>query len=772
MLNKVVLEGQQRISCFLLFGTLLFPIVTFAQSSNLRVFSGEYILEPRPTGLISQSSSTEISALGDSSVSSLGSFVLVKKNKDGISEFRSEKPSSSPYDPNDDFCVKIMKSGLYKSCSPNFELKALGQPNDPQFASTWGLSTDRGIDAPGAWDIQTSSSDEVIAVIDTGMDYTHPDLAANAWVNPFEIAGNGVDDDGNGYVDDVHGMNAVTGSGDPMDDNGHGTHVSGTIGAVGNNGVGVAGINWDAKIMALKFLAADGGGSLAGAIQAINYMVAMKNKGINIRVSNNSWGGAGASQPLRNAIASARDAGIVFVAAAGNEANDNDEAPAYPASYDLPNVVSVAAIDQHGNLASFSNYGASTVHIAAPGVGILSTVPGNHYASYSGTSMATPHVTGSLALLSAADPSLNYEQLIQRLKESGVTSPAMQGLLTTSRVLNVSRMVRGITVPLPEKGDADPCSYSIGQEPYSPDRAADRGQLVLNADELDFQTVYLPFEFPFYGRAVNKVTVSPNGVLYMGQVDSVLDFQSSGKAPLNSIAALHSDLASDPKPLGVYMSATRDKATFLWSARPYGLARGSVKVYLTLYADGSVTDSVEFSDASALASVQSKGTIGIRGASSLSATTFLANGSAIGDKLQIRYSAQCSNSSARATALSVIGRDRRNTRTERKVTPAKSVEVTAQLEGTGTMNLWVGFDKLTCSEPIEVPVTSANISLVGRVPRLTESVKTLSFRATNKLQKLSVSTTTLRGVRRRSIRQSDFNRMCNSLTKSFRITSQ
>jgi subtilisin family serine protease len=210
----------------------------------------------------------------------------------------------------------------------------------------------------------------MVGVIDTGIDYNHPDLAANVWTNPLEIPGNGIDDDGNGYVDDVHGYDFVNRDGDPMDDHGHGTHVAGTIAAVANNGIGVAGVSWHAKVMALKFLDAGGSGWVSDAVEALNYATDMGAK-----ITNNSWGGGEYSTALRDAIAAANSAGAVFVAAAGNSANNNDATPFYPAGYEGPNVIAVAATDASDTLAVFSNFGRNTVQLGAPGVGIYSTVP-------------------------------------------------------------------------------------------------------------------------------------------------------------------------------------------------------------------------------------------------------------------------------------------------------------------------------------------------------------------------------------------------------------
>jgi len=286
-------------------------------------------------------------------------------------------------------------------------------PNDPGYNRLYGLNNtgqtggtaDADIDAPEAWNTTTGSAGTVVAVIDEGIDTSHPDLQDNLWTNPGEIAGNGVDDDRNSYVDDVNGFDfanndptvydpdPVTGTGDE-----HGTHVAGTIAAAGNNAVGISGVAWDAQIASLKFLGADGGYT-SDAVEAINYAVAE-----GMPISNNSWGGGGYSQSLRDAIARADTAGHLFVAAAGNGGSDgvgdnNDTTAHYPSNYDLPNVISVAASDSRDVIAPFSNYGATSVDLAAPGVGIYSTVPGNAYASYNGTSMATPHVSGVAALL-------------------------------------------------------------------------------------------------------------------------------------------------------------------------------------------------------------------------------------------------------------------------------------------------------------------------------------------------------------------------------------
>jgi subtilisin family serine protease len=332
---------------------------------------------------------------------------------------------------------------------PNYIVHAAAAPNDPRFPELHGMDNtgqtggtpDADIDAPEAWDSSVGSRDVVVGVVDTGIDHGHEDLAANAWVNPGEVPGNAVDDDGNGVIDDVHGFNALAASGDPLDDNGHGTHVAGTLGAVGDNGVGVVGVNWAVQVMGLKFLSASGSGTLADAIAVIDYAVAQRNAGVNLRVLSNSWGGGGFSQALLDAITAASDAGILFVATAGGSASDNDVVPSYPASYEAPNVVAVAATDDNDQLASFSNFGATSVDLGAPGVNILSTTLGNSYSVFSGTSMATPHVSGVAALALSVNPTLDTAALVAILLTSGDPVPALQGITVSGQRLNAAGAV-------------------------------------------------------------------------------------------------------------------------------------------------------------------------------------------------------------------------------------------------------------------------------------------------------------------------------------------
>ncbi|HRC54795.1 MAG TPA: S8 family serine peptidase [Kofleriaceae bacterium] len=351
----------------------------------------------------------------------------------------------------------LKRDGSVEYAEKNWYQHILATPNDTRFNELYGMhnsgqtggTADADIDAPEAWDNTTGSAEIVVGVVDTGVDYTHPDLAANIWTNPNEIAGNGIDDDANGVIDDIHGFNAITGTGDPMDDHDHGSHCSGTIGGVGNNSVGVAGVNWEVSIVGIKFLSAGGSGTTADAIEGINYAVGLKNAGVNLRVLSNSWGGGGFSQALADSITAANAADILFVAAAGNAGSNNDSTPSYPASYDIANVLAVAATDHNDGLASFSNFGLTSVDLGAPGVNILSTTVGNTYSVFSGTSMATPHVAGAAALVLSANGTLTTAELKDALMNSGDAKPSLEGKTVTGKRLNVAAAVDEAGPPVP-----------------------------------------------------------------------------------------------------------------------------------------------------------------------------------------------------------------------------------------------------------------------------------------------------------------------------------
>ncbi len=329
---------------------------------------------------------------------------------------------------------------------------AADAPNDPLFGDQWALNNtgqDGGtkradLDALNAWANTKGSDEVVVAVLDTGVDYKHEDLVSNMWERPAKLAPYRDDDlgpfnDKHGFdidnesarVDEVLGYAGRDNIGDPMDDNGHGTHCAGIIGAEGDNGIGVSGINQKIKIMPLKFLGRGGFGSTDDAIAAINYAIDRKKNGVNLRIISASWGSTAKSKALEDVIKAAGDAGILFIAAAGNDGSNNDSRPHYPSNYDLPNVISVAALDRNDKLASFSNYGEKTVHIAAPGKEIVSTWLGGNYREASGTSMATPYVSGVAALIIASDPQISMKNLRTRLLGSVDELDSLKGKVAT-----------------------------------------------------------------------------------------------------------------------------------------------------------------------------------------------------------------------------------------------------------------------------------------------------------------------------------------------------
>jgi subtilisin family serine protease len=339
---------------------------------------------------------------------------------------------------------------------PNYRISVEQTPNDPSFSELWGLhntgqlggTPDADIDAPEAWDIQTGDGSVIVGVIDTGVDYTHSDLMNNIWTNSGETPGNDIDDDSNGFVDDYYGWDFAYDDSDPFDGDGHGTHVSGTIAAEGDNGIGVVGVNWDAQIMPIKFLDDFGYGSNFDAIQSVEYAILM-----GADLTNNSWGGGGYSQGLYDAIAAAGAAGQLFIAAAGNDyGNNNDIYPHYPSSYDLDNIIAVAATDRYDDLSDFSNYGPTSVDLGAPGSEIYSTIPDGGYAYYDGTSMATPHVSGVAALVWAEYPDLTAAEVKEILLETTDPIPALEGLTVSGGRLNAYNALIG-DVPIPNPAE-------------------------------------------------------------------------------------------------------------------------------------------------------------------------------------------------------------------------------------------------------------------------------------------------------------------------------
>jgi len=426
----------------------LFFASTFAVAAQPEAVPGEYIVKFRtPLNIYKNQMNVLSQELGSYVKSTIpGQNIVVIKRP--VFEIESTVTKTLMQNPN----VEVVE--------PNYIYHASRTPNDPMLGQLWGMLNEgqqdsskrpgvAGIDigATKAWDIETGSRDVVVAVIDTGVDYTNPDLSPNMWTNEAELNGKpGVDDDNNGVIDDIYGYNAINDSGNPRDDHGHGSHCSGTIGAKGDDGRGIVGVAWNTRIMAVKFLDANGSGTLEDAIKGIDYATKMGAK-----IMSNSWGGGGVSQTLQEAIERTNKAGALFVAAAGNESNNNDSNPSYPASYQVPNVISVAAVDNKGQIASFSNFGKNSVHVAAPGVNILSTTTSG-YASWSGTSMATPHVSGVAALVASHEPNLTNLELKNRLITTAVPLAGLRGKVRGSGFINAYAALTN-TLPQPDVND-------------------------------------------------------------------------------------------------------------------------------------------------------------------------------------------------------------------------------------------------------------------------------------------------------------------------------
>lgn len=342
--------------------------------------------------------------------------------------------------------------GEFEYIEPDSQVHAAVVSNDEDVAKQWAHSV---VETANAWSVSRGSREVVVAVLDSGVDYTHADLAANIWRNTGETL-NGIDDDGNGFVDDIRGWNFAENNNSPKDPvSTHGSHVAGTIGAVTGNEIGIAGHAAAVRIMPVKFLDSSGSGTKSNAIRGIDYAIKM-----GAHIINNSWGSSDRSEALSEAVDRAQAAGILFVAAAGNSSNNNDESNFYPSGYPQDNVIRVAASDKNDNLSSFSNYGSKTVDLAAPGSSIYSTLNENKYGSKSGTSMAAPLVSGVLATMIALRPDLTYRQLKGVLLETVDVRQGMRGRVATGGRINsykaltmLSRVPGSYTpAPLPAGG--------------------------------------------------------------------------------------------------------------------------------------------------------------------------------------------------------------------------------------------------------------------------------------------------------------------------------
>lgn len=452
--------------------------------------------------------------------------------------------------------IRYFNDPTVEYAEPNYLRKVSLLPNDQYFHQQWALhntgnfasgTAGADIKAVQAWDIHTGNGAIVIAVLDTGIDYNHPDLSDNIWLNSAEIPTNGQDDDGNGLIDDWRGWNFVNNNNNPLDDNGHGTLVSGIIGAKGNNYIGIAGIMWNVRIMPLKFLNKNGEGTIADEIKAIQYAIF---KGV--KIINASYSGSVFSQAEYEAIAMANSVGVLFMAAAGNGGNDgigdnNDFLPVYPANYGLPNIISVAATDQNDRRATFSNFGLKTVHVAAPGVFVISTVPTSlfpsAYAFSSGTSVATPHVSGLAGLLYSYYDHFTYSQIKETILRYVDILPTLSGWTQTGGRINSYRAISSLLLPTELKATAiSPSQINIswvdnatGEEGYKIERRHGHGDynqiasVIANTSTYSDTGLIDGTRYTYRVKAFNNI---PADSLYSNEANAVTPLQT----PTNLIA--------------------------------------------------------------------------------------------------------------------------------------------------------------------------------------------------------------------------------------------
>jgi subtilisin family serine protease len=454
--------------------------------------------------------------------------------------------------------------GTLRYVEPNFALEKTAVPNDPSFSSQWALNNtgasggvaDADIDAPEAWNLATGSSGVVVGVIDSGVMYNHPDLASNMWVNPGEIPGDGLDNDANGYIDDIYGYDFANNDSDPMDDDGHGTAVSGIIAAATNNNVGVAGINWGGKIMALKYARSGFVASTADVIEAVNYATMMRRDyGVNIRATNNSYGIFGYSQALADAIQAGGDSGILFVSSAGNSNTNNDFGPQYPANYPLNAILSVAATTRQDLKASFSSFGPTTVQLGAPGLDVLTTRLGGGYSGFSGTSAASPVVAGVAALLWDYAPYATLPEIRQAILDGTDPIPALAGITVTggrvnayNSMLELGFVVRDVNPAPGTIVNLPPTAYTVRfSDPYNL-ATVDPSDLFVNGIPADSVTVIdantLSFSF-----AISPVT--SDGLQSLSLVTGSILRLSDG----DTLAGISTTFRYDSLPLSVTSSS-------------------------------------------------------------------------------------------------------------------------------------------------------------------------------------------------------------------------
>jgi subtilisin family serine protease len=458
----------------------------------------------------------------------------------------------------------------FVAAEPDWRLETQATPNDPSFGSLWGMNNaaNTDINAPQAWDISKGSRNVIMGVVDSGVLITHPDLAANIWVNPGEIPGNGIDDDGNGFIDDVNGWDFLSNDNNPTDLNGHGTHVAGTIGAVGNNGIGVAGVNWNVSILPFRTGGTspnDPSISLSAVLGSMNYMTMMKDRGHNIVGSNHSWGGGGFSSSLNSAISAHNARGMMVIAASGNDGSDNDTVAQYPANYNFPNVISVANSTSGGGLASSSNFGDITVDLAAPGSGILSTYLNNGYASLSGTSMASPHVAGVVALMHAVTPGLQVPIVRNALLSTTTPVTSHAGRTVTGGRLNAFNALLAVQ-------DGTATTPSVPQLAPGSDTGVDGGDRVTNIASPTFSGTVEPGTLVelLIGETVVATTYSSDGTW-----QATTSPLSDGTYEIVAVGRRGNNFSPASAPVTVTIDQTAPAVSnieFVWSAAPHTLA--------------------------------------------------------------------------------------------------------------------------------------------------------------------------------------------------------